>query len=111
MKLDSGCIKKYLTTAFACTLLCLALVSCSSRYHKKDVLGKTSAEIINLYGPFDFMTMDTSEDGLYRSCRCGYTIKEARAGFFGTSDEEMFFIVFDEDGIAVGIFEGVRPLA
>lgn len=104
-------MKKYLTSALVFGLLCLTLVSCSSKYREENLVGNTSEEIINVYGPFDFMTMDPSEDGLYRNCRCGYTTKEARVGFLGTSDEEMIFIIFDENGIAVGVFEGLRPLA
>ena len=49
------------------------------------------------------------EDGIYRNCSCGYTIKEPRVGFLGTSDEILFYIKFDEDGIATECREDVRP--
>lgn len=31
-----------------------------------------------------------AEDGIYKNCSCGYTIKEPHVGFFGTSDEKLF---------------------
>jgi len=53
--------------------------------------------------------MPADEDGLYRSCRCGYTIKEPRKGFFGKTEEVLLFIVFDDSGVAVSCEEGYRP--
>ena len=53
--------------------------------------------------------MPAGEDGLYRGSRCGYTIKEPVTGWLGTSPEVLFFIIFDQDGIAVSCEEGTRP--
>lgn len=89
--------------------LILLLVGCSPKYCEDAFIGKTSAEIISQYGPFDCISMDASEDGLYRNCMCGYTINEPQAGFLGTSPEILFFITFDENGIAVECSEGYRP--
>ena len=88
--------------------LCL-LTACTAKYHEKDLIGKTSAEITAEYGPFDCILMPADADGLYKNCRCGYTIKEAQKGFFGRTEEVLFFISFDENGIAVSCGEGYRP--
>ena len=89
----------------------LSVANRSSRYNEKNFVGKTSAEIINQYGPFDFVTLYPKEDGLYKNCRCGYIIQESSTGFWGTSREMMFFIVFDESGIAASCFESETPAA
>ena len=96
---------------FLCTLLllCILFVGCTETYHADHIIGKTSAEIIAEYGAFDCTMMPPGEDGLYRSCACGYTIREPRVGFLGTSPEELFFIGFDENGVAVECSEGYRP--
>lgn len=92
--------------------LLIFLTGCSTNpnnYNEDDILGKTSSEIIEMYGEFDCITMPVCDDGLYRSSRCGYTIKEPKQGFLGTSDEILFFISFDENGYAVKCEEGYRP--
>ena len=81
----------------------------SSKFNEKDFVGKTSAEIISQYGSFDFATLHPKEDGLYKNCKCGYTIQEWSQGFWGTTDELLFYIVFDENGVAVSCFEGEPP--
>lgn len=80
-----------------------------SKYSENDFIGKTSAEIVNEFGLFDCVGMPASEDGLYRNCRCGYTIKDPQKRFFGSSPEILFFIIFDENGIAIASEEGYRP--
>ena len=95
--------------AFTISLLVLFLVGCSSKYDPEDFIGKTSEEIISQYGSFDCLSMPADEDGLYRNCSCGYTIQEADKGLFGKSEEELFFITFDENGIATMCDEGFRP--
>ena len=102
-------MKRNIALFFACICLSSALKGCASEYDADDFTGKTSAEIINEYGSFDCVTMPASEDGTYRNCRCGYTIKEAQNGFFGKIDELLFFIAFDENGIAAECEEGYRP--
>lgn len=91
--------------------ICIFLIGtgCSSKYNKDDFIGKSSLKIVEEYGEFDCTTMPISEDGLYRNCRCGYTIEEPRKGFLGTSSEVLFFISFDENGIAIKCEEGYRP--
>ena len=69
---------------------------------------RTSAQIEAEFGTFDCCGMPASEDGLYRNTACGYTIKESRVGFLGTDPEVLFFISFDENGIAVACEEGYR---
>ncbi|MBP0990762.1 MAG: hypothetical protein J5874_06265 [Oscillospiraceae bacterium] len=92
-----------------CTVFALSLGGCGAKYKEKDFIGKTSAEIIGTFGPFDCVTAQADADGLYKSCSCGYTVKEPRQGLFGTSEEVLFFIGFDENGVAVSCKEGYRP--
>ena len=70
---------------------------------------RTSAQIAAEFGDFDCVGNHAGEDGLYRNSSCGYTIKEPRVGFLGTDPEVLFFISFDENGIAVRCYEGYRP--
>ncbi len=91
-------MKKAILLLLCFSILCFSS-GCSGRYREKDIIGKTSDQIIEIYGQFDCITMPASQDGLYRNCRCGYSIKE----------ELLFFIFFDENGIAVKCEEGHRP--
>ena len=90
-------------------VLSLFLSGCGGRYAESDFLGKTSAQVVAEYGDFDCVTVPAGEDGLYRNCRCGYTVREARSGSFGRTEEVLFFIQFDENGQAVDCEEGPRP--
>ena len=92
-------------------VLLFSLEKDSSKYNEKAFIGRTSSEIISQYGPFDFATLHPKADGLYKNCKCGYTIQEWSQGFWGTTDELLFYIVFDENGIAVSCFEGEPPAA
>ena len=100
---------KKLVTIFACICCILSLVGCGDKYNEEDFIGKTSLEIVEKYGPFDCVIATLGEDGLYRNGRCGYIQEEAQKGFLGTSQEELFFIRFDENGVAVECSEGYRP--
>ena len=93
----------------ACAAFVLTLVGCSTKYSCDDFIGKTSVQIESEYGAFDCINMPVSEDGLYRNTACGYTIKEPRVGFLGTDPEVLFFITFNEYGIAVACYKGYRP--
>ena len=88
-------------------LVTMILTGCS-KYDESDLIGKTSSQIVEVYGEFDCIGMSADADGLYRNCRCGYTIRESRTGFLGTEPEVLFYIVFDGDGIAVRCEEGYR---
>ncbi len=101
-------MKKFFTLCLTLTLI-FALCSCSQKFDKNEFIGKSSKEIVEQYGEFDCVTMPISSDGLYRNCRCGYTIKDATAGFLGTTPEILFFISFDKNGIATQCEEGYRP--
>ncbi|MBR2894461.1 MAG: hypothetical protein IKC03_02240 [Oscillospiraceae bacterium] len=90
-------------------VLVLFLMGCSTKYYADDFVGKTSKEIEQEFGSFDCIGMPVGKNGLYRNCQCGYTIKEARKGFLGTTPEVLFFISFDENGIAIACEEGYRP--
>lgn len=91
-------------------LCCLILGGCTKEtFREADFLGKTSAQIVAEFGEFDCVGNHAGEDGLYRNTSCGYTVKEPRVGFLGTDPEVLFFISFDENGVAVGCYEGYRP--
>lgn len=90
-------------------LLLLSFLSGCAKYKESDFLGKTSAQIESEFGSFDCILMPISEDGLYRNCRCGYTIREASPGFGDKEPEILFFIAFDGNGIAYEASEGYRP--
>ena len=102
-------MKKTSITILVCIIFIMSIAGCSAKYKEEHFLGKTSGEIEAEYGQFDCVLMPASEDGSYRNCRCGYTIKEPQSRFLGTSDEVLFFIKFDENGIAVSCEEGYRP--
>ena len=92
------------------TVLTLIMMLCGcQKYQAADFIGKTSAEIIAQYGKFDCLGKPADKNGSYRTTFCGYTVKERRVGFFGTDPEVLFFIRFDENGIAVECYEGYRP--
>ena len=102
-------MKRYVLTFIA--VIMLLLTGCSAKYKEDEIIGKRSDEIVDTFGEFDnVLGVDVpDEDGIYRSCRCGYIIKEGHSGFFGTSEEVLFYIEFDEDGIATACEEGFRP--
>ena len=102
-------MKKQITILLFCTMFLFSLVGCSSKYSADDFIEKTSAQIEAEFGTFDCCGMEASEDGLYRNTACGYTIKESQVCFLGTDPEVLFFITFDETGIAVVCEEGYRP--
>ena len=96
--------------AYCAAFLVLVLAGChSSRYQETDFLGKTATQIVAEHGSFDCVWMPPGEDGLYRNTCCGYTIQEPRVGFLGTDPERLFYISFDENGIAYRCFEDYRP--
>ena len=89
--------------------LCMLLFSACGKYRPDDFLGKSSVQIEVEYGSFDCISAPADPDGLYRNCRCGYTIQEPQKGFLGTQPEKIFFICFDENGVAVSCEEDYRP--
>lgn len=80
-----------------------------NKYDENEFIGKVSNEIEDEYGKFDCVAGVISLDGLYRNTSCGYTVKESQKGFLGTSEEELFFIRFDENGIAKECYYATRP--
>ena len=102
-------MKRNIAFFLACTLLLLSLAGCGTRYQARDLIGKTSAEITAQFGPFDCVIAPADEDGLYRNTRCGYTVSPPRRGFLGRSEEILFFITFDANGVATACAEGYRP--
>ena len=87
----------------------IVLACCQFKYleYKKDymefkdnVLGKTSAEVEEIYGKFDNAGMRRGDDGLFRSTRCSYIVIEKRVGFLGTTPPWVISIGFDSNGVA-----------
>lgn len=81
-------------------LLLLTVLSGCAKYSEDDIMGQTSAEIIEKYGDFDRKQGSPDYDGLYRDCACGYLVSEKKVGFLGTTPPEYFMIYFNDDGIA-----------
>ena len=102
-------MKKTTILLFVCVVFALSIAGCSTKYHEDEFIGRTSKDIVQEFGSFDCVGMPAGEDCLYRNCKCGYTIKEPQKGFLGTSPEVLFFIAFDENGMAVSCEEGYRP--
>ena len=100
-------MKKEIKIFLVVLLLLLAIVGITLacwqfRYleFKNNVLGKTSAEVEELYGEFDNIGMPRGDDGLFRSTRCSYVVIEKRVGFLGTTPPWVISIGFDSNGIA-----------
>lgn len=90
------------------TILLMTLAGCKE-YQEENFVGKTSTQIMAEYGEFDCVGKPADADGLYRNTSCGYTVRESRIGFLETDPEVLFFVLFDENGIAVSCKEGYRP--
>ena len=88
------------------TLSGMFLLSCA-KYNADWIIGKTSSEIEDRYGTFDYI-MSKSEknsEGNYCTTTCAYLVKEERVGFLGTDPAEYYAIYFDEEGKAKRIYE------
>lgn len=100
-------MKKYILLAICFFMCAVCLSGCLERsgrikdYSEEDMIGLTSAEIIEKFGEFDRKNGKPDPDGLYRHCGCGYLVAPAKVGFLGTTPPEYFMIVFDDDGVAI----------
>ena len=102
-------MKKQITALLICAFFLLSLAGCKAKYDEGAFLGKTSAQIEAEFGAFDCCGMPAGANGLYQSTFCGYTVREPDAGFLGTAPEILFFITFDENGIARNCYASYRP--
>ncbi len=103
MKQMNRCKRMCLVSVFL-LMLVLPLLTACSRYDEEWIIGKTSSEIEERYGSFDYiMENEQFPDGSESCRRCAYLIKKERVGFFGTDPTEYFLIVFDADGKAQSI--------
>lgn len=95
----------------SCILLMMCMTGCGEKYNEKDIIGKNSDEIVSTYGIFDnVLGIDVpDEDGVYRNCSCGYILEKPSKGFFGSSEEILLYIKFDENGKAVECDKRARP--
>ena len=91
-----------------CFLALLFLfVSGCSKYSESDFIGKTAAQIQEQYGAFDLPGASfVSTDSSYQGYGYGYLTKESQVGFLGTTPAEYYFIIFDENSIAVDCYTG-----
>lgn len=110
-------MKKGLKVFLICVLVVvvivgIALVCCQFRYlkykneymkFKESVIGKTSAQVQEMYGEFDHYSMHPCEDGLFRYTECSYTVIEAKVGYLGTTPPWVISIGFDGNGVAVRV--------
>ena len=96
--------KKLILAFCAIILLCsICLCSCSRFYRGYDthwIIGKTSAEIQERYGEFDYWFAPKPSDGLCCNMMCGYIVKEKYDSFVFYSWELILAIWFDSDGVA-----------
>lgn len=105
------CIKKkhWMLICMAALLMIygvMSLSSCAQKYDKEWILGKTSSEIEERYGPFDYCgNTEYRSDGNYYNGGCAYRTKEERVGYFGTDPAEYYRVYFDSEGKAYEIKE------
>lgn len=102
-------MKKQIAALLICAFFLLSFVGCKMQYHENQFIGKTSAQIESEFGPFDCCGMPAGANGLYQNTACGYTVREPDVGFLGTAPEILFFITFDENGIARNCYASYRP--
>ena len=61
---------KYTKILFLLSLLLIFVLSgCGKKFNSDDYIGKTSAEIIEEHGAFDYVLGDTDTEGLYKSTK------------------------------------------
>lgn len=82
-------------------LLPVIILSGCKPYSENWVLGKTSIEIEERYGKFDYVGKEPDKNGLYWCCQCVYIAKPQKTGYFGTTLPVHFRISFNGSGIAV----------
>ena len=93
-----------------CAALCTVLSGCSGHSYDTDwIIGKTSAEIEEKYGAFEItFSYEPSEDGLYKNAKCGYYYLD-HIDLLGNDSNEMIFVIrFNEDGVAESCYERYR---
>ena len=81
-------------------VLLVAFSGCELIYREKNFIGRSSKEIREKYGKFDYWTSLQEAPGLWRNCVCGYMIHDKHVGYLGTVPPKYFMIYFNEDGIA-----------
>ena len=70
-------------------------------FSEKKIVGRTSQEIREKYGFFDYSSKLPEAPGLWRNCCCGYLINEGVRDAFGEPEPPMLFMIyFDENGVA-----------
>ena len=102
--------KRFISIFILCVLLSTVLSGCSGHSYDTDwIIGKTSAEIEEKYGAFEStFSNEPSEEGLYKNAQCGYYYLD-HIDLFGNDSNEMIFVIrFNEDGVAESCYERYR---
>lgn len=94
-------------------ILSISFTSCLSlRLNKKYaydadwMIGKTSFQIQEKFGQFNYTSADRNEDGLYYNCECGYYTFRGEGIFYnGVIWQKYLILHFNEDGIVYKISE------
>ncbi len=74
-------------------------------WQERLFVGKSAQSILETYGSFDYGDRAKTD---YANCTVGYTIRQASPGFLQQRPELLFYIHFDENGIADRCYEGER---
>lgn len=70
-------------------------------YSDRFVKGSSVDQIIAKYGEFDIVFYTDTNNNTISTA--GYLVQEKKKGFFGTSPEKYYMIIFDVNGIAIRV--------
>jgi len=71
------------------------------KYNDRFIIGSSIEEITSEYGDFDKVFYTDSDNETIRSA--GYLVEDEKIGFFGTSPEKYYMILFDATGNAIKV--------
>ena len=115
-KIQKGCLIAFLAV-LSVVLLLIALPFIYKgvksiyfhNYKESLILGKTSAEVEEIYGEFDQKDGIIGEDGLVRCGNGGYIVRERYHSGIIFVNQILFYVTFDANGIAVETGECLGP--
>ncbi len=85
---------------FALIMLLCMILSLTGCYSERRIIGRTSIEVEEMYGPFDRrLGSEPGADGLYRNANVLYFVRKKKS--FDETITYYFRIRFDENGVAV----------
>jgi len=71
------------------------------KYNDRFIIGSSIEEITSRYGEFDKVFYTDLSNTTIASA--GYLVQSEKKGFFGTSPEQYYMIVFDASGKAISV--------